>query len=348
MAQDPHPNPPRRHRTRCRPLKGSQIRATPEFGGRGRESAPCEPRVFPPPERGRDREGVPGETLADLDVEGAKALRAAGIDSPRHEARVLLAEASGLSRDELIADPARIVSSDIAGRFREFIRRRSEREPIAYILGRREFWSLKFKVSPAVLIPRPDSETLIEAALTTISDRRAPLRLLDLGTGSGCLLLALLSELPQASGVGLDISAEALAMARENAEALGLSGRAAFLEGGWNETPPGPFDIVLANPPYISEPDLHRLERDVRDYEPHRALSGGKDGLDAYRPVVAAVARVLAPGGAALIELGAGQAGPVSAFAEEQGFYAISRAKDLAGHERCLILRGPRQKNLLE
>jgi release factor glutamine methyltransferase len=288
------------------------------------------------------------ETLGALEAEGAAALRAEGIEKPRHEARLLLQHASGLSKEALIAHPDRMVSRAVASDYRQFIRKRSNREPVAYILGRREFWSLDFAVTPAVLIPRPDSETLIEAALAGIEDRDAPVRVLDLGTGSGCLLLALLSALPRATGLGLDISAAALAIAQKNARALGLHERARFLEADWNAWTPDAFDIVLANPPYIPEPDLSALERDVRDYEPHRALAGGPDGLDAYRAIMQKLGCALAPHGYAYIELGAGQLDAVSALAKAQGFREISVAYDLAGHPRCLMLRGSAQKNLLE
>jgi len=287
------------------------------------------------------------ETLAALEAEGTEALRLAGIEMPRHEARLLLQHAAGVNLETLIAHPARGVSPAAAQSYRGFIRRRMEREPVAYILGCREFWSLEFRVSPAVLVPRPDSETLIEAALAGLADRGAPLRVLDLGTGSGCLLLALLSELPNATGVGLDVSPAALDVARANAQALGLGARAAFREGGWSAMPAEPFDIVLANPPYIPEPELCALERDVRDYEPHLALSGGADGLDAYRAILPVLGRVAAPHARIVFEHGAGQQDAVSALARAEGFAIMSRFCDLAGHFRALMLRAEHTKKTI-
>jgi release factor glutamine methyltransferase len=219
-----------------------------------------------------------------------------------------------------------------------------EREPVAYILGRREFWSLEFRVSPAVLIPRPDSETLIEAALGLYPDAGAALRVLDLGTGSGCLLLALLSERPNATGTGFDISAAALDVARSNAAALGLSSRARFAQGDWADLADGldgaPFDLVLANPPYIPDPECLSLDRDVRDHEPHLALFGGADGLDAYRAILEILNYVLVPRGIALFEIGAGQTEPVSTLAGQAGYAVTGLFRDLAGHPRALAMTG--------
>jgi len=215
------------------------------------------------------------------------------------------------------------------------------REPVAYILGEREFWGLPFKVSPAVLVPRPDSETLIEAALALLPDRAAALRIVDLGIGSGCLLLTLLREFPNARGVGLDASAEALAVAAANAEALGVEARLRLVGGdwrqpGWVERLAGPFDLLVSNPPYIETAAIDGLMPDVARFEPRLALDGGRDGLDAYRILAGAAAGLVATGGRVLIEAGAGQAFEISAFLAKAGFAVETPWKDLGGVERIV------------
>jgi release factor glutamine methyltransferase len=215
---------------------------------------------------------------------------------------------------------------------------------LAYILGRKEFWGLDFEVSPATLIPRPDSETLIEAAIDLFPDR-AVARILDLGTGTGCLLLAALHEFPNSFGIGTDISPEAAALARRNAANLGLSNRAAFLAADWAAPLAGQFDLILSNPPYIRAPDLPTLMPDVQFYEPDSALNGGPDGMAAYRHIISTLPALLAPTGAAILELGAGQAESVTALAGHAGFSAKTRA-DLANIPRALIIRPCGQGNL--
>ena len=205
-------------------------------------------------------------TLADA----AEVLRDAGLEDPRREARLLLGAALGVAPEILLGAPERVMENDQRRLFDSLIRRRAAREPAAYILGEREFWSLPFRVSRDTLIPRPDSETLIEAALDTIEDYSAPRRLLDLGTGSGCLLLAALSELRGAFGVGVDISEAALAVARANAEALGLAARARFLCGDWGGAlrcgSRGGFDLIVANPPYIEDSEMAALSPEITGY----------------------------------------------------------------------------------
>ena len=215
--------------------------------------------------------------------------------------------------------------------------RRAAHEPLALITGRREFWSLDLAVSPATLIPRADSETLIEAALAARPERTRVRRILDLGTGTGCLLLAALSEFPAAFGIGTDRSAAATALARHNAARLGMADRAAFLCTDWAAALSGRFDLILSNPPYIPTAALPELMPEVARYEPASALDGGPDGLGAYRRMLPELPRLLAADGVAVLELGQGQDAPVAALARAAGFAAATRA-DLAGIPRALCL----------
>jgi release factor glutamine methyltransferase len=217
------------------------------------------------------------------------------------------------------------------------VRRRALREPMAHILGRREFWSLDLAVSPATLIPRPETETLIEAAIASRPDRGSVRRVLDLGTGTGCLLLAALTEFPDATGIGIDRSAEAAALARGNARALGLSDRAAFACGDWAAAIGGRFDLVLCNPPYVAREEMAALAPEIRLYEPRTALEAGQDGLDAYRLIIADLPRLISDEGMAVIELGAEQANAVAAIAQREKF-VIALRSDLAGIPRAVLL----------
>ena len=219
------------------------------------------------------------------------------------------------------------------------VRRRLAREPVAYLLGEKEFWSLRFEVGPAVLIPRPETETVIEAVLAQLPDRQRTLRLLDLGVGSGCLLLALLSELPQATGLGVDDSAPALAIAQRNAERLGLAARADFRHGRWGEGLAGPFDVIVSNPPYVAEGDWDGLQPEIRSFEPKAALVAGPDGLAAYRALAPDCARLLAQGGLCALEIGFGQGDAVVEILRYHGLHVTKRLSDLAGIERCLLAR---------
>ncbi len=258
-------------------------------------------------------------------------LAAAGVDEARREARLILAAALGLDAAGLLAadevEPAL---------FEPLLRRREAREPLAYITGRREFWGLTFAVSPATLIPRPDSETLIEA----ISGLN-PRRILDLGTGTGCLLLAALHECPSAFGVGVDIAPAAAALAARNAQALGFGGRAAFMAGDWASAIDGRFDLVLSNPPYIESHEIIGLMREVAAYEPALALDGGADGAMAYRRIIAALPALMAENAVAVLELGAGQAQIMKVLAGQAGF-ACEIRPDLAGIGRAAILSIPK------
>ena len=273
-------------------------------------------------------------TVGEALRHGAALLAAAGVDNPRLDARLLLGHAAGLSREALLRDPGRLVDP---APYHALLARRAAREPVALILGRQEFWSLQFEVSDATLIPRADSEAVIEAALAAVPDRGRVRRVLDLGTGTGCLLLAALTEFPAAWGVGVDWAAEAASLAARNAAALELAGRAAFLCGDWDTALGGRFDLVLSNPPYIPGGDIAGLMPEVSQYEPARALDGGADGLDAYRRILVALPRLLAPDGVAVLEVGAGQAGAVAALAGQQ----VTFRADLGGVPRAMVVMGP-------
>lgn len=255
---------------------------------------------------------------------------------PRRDARLLLSDALALTPERMLIESDRCIDDAEWAIFQAFVKRRTAREPVSRILGRREFWGLTFRISPDTLDPRPDSETLIEVALERLSDRQAPWRLLDLGTGSGCLLLALLSELPCAEGVGLDLSMGAVTVARANALDLGLSERALFGVADWAAGATGPFDVILCNPPYVAADTV--LEPEVAHYDPPRALYAGSDGLAAYRRLLPSLSPLLAPGGFVLLELGAGQAEAVTALGEAAGFPNITPRADLSGTLRCLAL----------
>ena len=295
-------------------------------------------RLANPAPRVTARHVSPGGIGIAID-EAAAALAAAGFDEPRRQARRLLAAALGCSPGELFAHPERRLDETGRARVAELLRRRLAHEPLSRITGRREFWGHEFALSPEVLDPRPDSETLIEAVLARLPDRSQGWRFLDLGTGSGCLLLALLSEFPRASGIGIDIAPGAAATARRNADGLGLGERAHFVAGDWAEAIGGRFDVVVANPPYIPTATLADLPPEVRDYDPPRALDGGSDGLLAYRAIAASLPRLLLSGGLFVGEIGQGQAAPVAAVITGYGLAIDGFADDLAGITRCVIAR---------
>ena len=270
-------------------------------------------------------------TRVDAAIRDAAARLSAVAENPRLEARLLLAHDLGVTMADLIRDPAAPI--DTTG-FTTLVERRLAHVPVAYLTGRREFWSLDLAVSPATLIPRPDSETLVDTAL-----RRSPglQRVLDLGTGSGCLLLAILHDRPDATGIGVDISPDALAVARRNADRCGIGARASFLLGDWAGAVAGRFDLIVANPPYIPRSEVASLMPDVSAYEPSLALDGGPDGLDAYRRIIPALPALLTPSGLAVLEVGTGQARMVGVLGRLAGFH-VDTSADLAGIERCVIL----------
>ncbi|WP_086466272.1 peptide chain release factor N(5)-glutamine methyltransferase [Oceanibaculum nanhaiense] len=280
--------------------------------------------------------------------DAAVQLEAAGVEEARRDARLLLAEALGVEAHRLILEPQTNVPPAAADRFAGFVAARAARVPVSRILGRREFWGLTFRLSPATLDPRPDSETLVEAVLKAFPDRTAPLRVLDFGTGTGCLLLAVLSEYPNATGLGIDKAEDAVATASANAVDLGLAGRAEIRLGDWGQGLGGqglggqgvgePFDIILSNPPYIEAAVVPALAPEVARHDPLLALAGGADGLDAYRRLLPDVARLLAAQGHAFLELGQGQAADVAALAQQCGLIQRALHADLAGIARCLEL----------
>ena len=276
-------------------------------------------------------------TIGQLLDRSAARLAAAGIAEPRHEARLILALALGIEPATVLGWPERAVQPALAAAAEALIARRALGEPVSRLQGKREFWSLDFALSPDTLDPRPDSETLIVAALADIADRDARLRVVDFGTGTGCLMLALLSELPRATGIGIDISPGAVAMAQRNAEALGFANRADFRVGGWDTGIGGPADVILANPPYIPTIEIGRLPPEVLAFDPRVALDGGSDGFSAYRALGAAIRGLLAPAGNAYIEIGAGQGLQVARILGEAGLRVTAIRCDLADIERCVI-----------
>lgn len=267
----------------------------------------------------------------------AERLAAAGIEDAREEARRLLAAAGPLSSAQLITGLDDVQPGDEAERFAAFVDRRAAREPLSHILGTVGFWTLELEVSPDVLTPRPDTETVVEAALEAVSDRSAPLRMLDIGTGSGAIVLALLSELPNATGLATDISPAALAVARRNAERNGLRDRISFKQTSWADGVEGPFDLVVSNPPYIASAVIETLEPEVKDHEPGLALDGGPDGLAPYPHLLAEAMRLLCPGGTAVFEIGFDQGPAALALAREAGVVDAGLRQDLAGRDRALV-----------
>lgn len=280
---------------------------------------------------------VPATLCASQLLEwGTRRLAEAEIESAALDARLLAQHALGLSREDMLREDTAASDSAVT-LFDALISRRVKREPVSKILGRRAFWKHEFIVSSATLDPRPDSETLIEAALAHCPAGSVR-RILDLGTGTGCLLLSLLGEYAQTQGVGVDVSEQALKVARENAKLLGLEERAAFRLSDWCAQVGGTFDLIVSNPPYIAETQAESLMPEVRKYDPFIALFGGADGLDAYRALLPQAYRHLDAEGLLLLELGAGQADAVEALAVDAGFKMVERRADLAGIQRVLIL----------
>jgi len=266
--------------------------------------------------------------------EATRLLAGAGVDNPRSDARLLLAHVLGISRDQtLTATPTQTQYA----LFDALVARRAKREPFAYITGRKEFWSLDFEVGPGVLIPRPDTESLIEEALRIVPDKNARLRIADLGAGSGAILIAALKEFPNATGIGFECSETAFAYAAANAAKL-IGARAQIRQTDWDQAQ-GPFDLVFSNPPYIPSAEIESLEPDVARYEPRAALDGGPDGLEAYRALAGLLPGLLRHGGHALLEIGFGQESAVAPLFKSLELVRI--APDLSGIARCVILRKP-------
>jgi release factor glutamine methyltransferase len=277
-------------------------------------------------------------TVGDAVTAVARRVAAAGIAEPRREARLLVALALGAEPAAVLGYPERPLEAAAQARLDGLVTRRAAGEPYSRLCGRRQFWSLDFALTPDTLDPRADSETLIEAALAHLPDRTAALKLVDFGTGCGCLLLALLSELPNASGIGVDILPGAAAAARLNAAALGLGHRASFIVGRWGEAISGDVDVILANPPYIPSGDIDGLAPEVAKHEPHAALDGGDDGLTAFRELAGDLGRLLRSGGIASVEVGQGQASKVALVMADAGLSVRAIGRDLSGIERVLVL----------
>lgn len=278
-------------------------------------------------------------TLVQAWTLARRRLEAAGVDAPVIDARLLLEAAAGAGRADILADPHRPLSDDQAEHLERLLRRREAREPVSHILGRKGFWSVELKCTPDVLTPRPDTETLVDGLLKSLP-AEAPVRVLDLGTGSGAILLALLAERPAWSGVGVDISPQALAVARENAALLELADRASFVHAAWTEgQPDGAFDAVASNPPYIPSGDIEGLDPEVSRYEPRLALDGGADGLDAYRVLAPEVLRVLKPGGVFALEIGHDQGLAVEGLMRTAGAGECRVVGDLGRRDRVVIGR---------
>lgn len=269
----------------------------------------------------------------------AARLAACGVEAPEREARLIVAFAANLPMIDMIVDPDKPLGE--AGAKADLLAaRRAAREPLSRILGKREFWGLAFAVSPAVLDPRADTETLVEAALEEMETRRREnLRILDLGVGSGAIIAALLTELPFATGMGVDRSAEAAAVAEQNLAKLGLFERARVRVGDWSQGLEGPFDLIVSNPPYIPSDDINALAREVREHDPRLALDGGTDGLDAYRALAPQIARLLAPYGRFVLEHGEGQGGDVRRILRTAGLEPTGGRNDLGGIGRVVVGR---------
>jgi release factor glutamine methyltransferase len=270
----------------------------------------------------------------------AARLKAAAIESADLDARILTGHALGLDLTSLISAAQRELTSEESACLEEFARRRLGGEPVARIIGEKEFWGLPLQLSPSTLVPRPDTETVIELALELLrvgGDLARPMRIADLGTGSGAILLALLSELPAAKGFGTDISEAALQTATANAAAAGLLERATFITCDYARGLSGSFDLIVSNPPYIRSADISRLAVEVRNHDPLAALDGGADGLDAYRALIPQAAGLLAPGAALVVEAGEGQSGPIQALMTSAGLTPATAPKaDLAGIPRAV------------
>ncbi|WOF75235.1 peptide chain release factor N(5)-glutamine methyltransferase [Parvibaculaceae bacterium PLY_AMNH_Bact1] len=265
--------------------------------------------------------------------------RAADIPSAELDARLLMAAATQVDEVALIADPDQLIADPSLELLKAYVDRRLSGEPVSRILGHREFWGLTFSLNGATLDPRPDSETLVEAVLDHVTARGAPSSILDLGTGTGCLLLALLSELPNARGRGIDCAPEAVEAATHNAEQLGLADRVTFSIGNWGAGLDRPFDLIVSNPPYIPSADIAGLSQEVREHDPMTALDGGDDGLTAYQEIARETQRLLAPAGVAFWELGIGQSDDVSGIAAGVGLEVCGLHSDLAGIPRVLKVK---------
>lgn len=275
-------------------------------------------------------------TLVQAWTGARRRLEAAGVEGPVIDARLLVEAAADATRADIIADPHRPLSDEQAATLERYVARREAREPVSHILGRRGFWKIMLRVSADVLTPRPDTETIVERALALFPEGRA-FNVLDLGVGSGAILLAILAERPAAKGLGVDVSEAALAIARDNAASLGLGKRCALLRGEWAAgLAEASFDLVVSNPPYVRSAEIAGLAPEVRDHEPHLALDGGADGLAAYRELAPQILGVLKPGGRFLVEIGHDQSADVEALFKAAGAAEVATVKDLAMRDRVV------------
>jgi len=270
--------------------------------------------------------------LDDALRDGARRLAEGGIEGAARDARLLLAEAAGLAPDRLTLERDRALGPEEAAAFEGYLARRLAHEPVSRILGRRAFWGKDFIVTPAVLDPRPETETLVAAAL----EGPRPRRLLDLGTGSGAIVVSLLAQWPDTMAIATDISPEALAVAQSNAEIHGVADRLAFVETDWFSGIDGMFELIVSNPPYIAAEEMAGLAPEVRGHDPEGALTPGGDGLDAYRAITAGLAGRLAPGGRLLVEIGPTQGQAVAALFAEAGLIEVALLDDLDGRDRVV------------
>ena len=275
-------------------------------------------------------------TLVSAWTRAKERLAAAGVEGPVIDARLLVEAAADASRADIIADPQRALTAEQARALEEYLARRERREPISHILGVKGFWKIMLRVTPDVLTPRSDSETILDVVLPKFAAERR-FSVLDLGVGSGAILLAILAERPHAIGLGVDVSEAALAVARDNAARLGLADRVALLRGDWTSgLAAQSFDLAISNPPYVATGDLACLEPEVRDHEPRLALDGGADGLTAYRALAPQMLRVLRPGGDFAVEIGVGQSAAVEDLFRDAGAQDVRTAPDLTGRDRVV------------
>jgi release factor glutamine methyltransferase len=291
--------------------------------------------------------GAGPAALADGSIDAARRqvtrwFRQHALDAPELDARIIVGHALGLDHTALALQSTRVLTPEEADAIVKLSARRLGREPVARILGRKEFWGLPLKINSDTLLPRPDTETVVEATLRALDcdDRKSrALRVVDLGTGSGALLLALLSELPRAHGIGTDISFAALCCARDNAAALGLCARASLVACDYGAALGDPADVLVSNPPYVARGEIAGLEAEARNFDPPRALDGGPDGLDGYRAIASDVRRLLAPDGILVLELGQGQLGAVTSIFAAKGLEPIAPRYDLSGVARALVMQ---------
>jgi len=286
-----------------------------------------------------------GLNLVQAWKQARQTLEAAGVAGPVIDARLLVEAAAEATRVEIVTDPYRALTPEQEARLADYLARRARREPVSHILGRKGFWKIMLQVTPDVLTPRPDTETVVEYVLRDFPEP-APWTVLDLGVGSGAILLSILAERPAAKGLGVDVSEEALAVARENAANLGLAGRTALLRGDWTwGLGDATFDLVVSNPPYIASEVIETLEPEVRDHEPRLALEGGPDGLDAYRTLAPEILRVLKPGGRFAVEIGYDQKDAVEALFREAGATGVTTVRDLGDRDRVVAgVKNPLEK----